>query len=155
MEVDKTPLDSTLYRPPVLWSGHRLSVLRFLVPIVLHAFQASHHGQKRHCCALATVLFLIEDPFSALNSWSLFSGSFCAPFTTAPFLSKRLSFGRCPYLSLHECSFANLLPQLLEGYLLQGIDSKALGDKVLQCFKDSIYDVTTRVVRSLLLTKPM
>ncbi|GIL58297.1 hypothetical protein Vafri_13375 [Volvox africanus] len=44
--------------------------------------------------------------------------------------------------------------KLLEGYLLQGIDSKALADKVLQCFKDSIYDVTTRVVRSLLLTKP-
>ncbi|GLC36679.1 hypothetical protein PLESTB_000129400 [Pleodorina starrii] len=44
--------------------------------------------------------------------------------------------------------------KILEGYLLQGIDGKALADKVLQCFKDSIHDVTTRVVRSLLLTKP-
>ncbi|EFJ46296.1 hypothetical protein VOLCADRAFT_93432 [Volvox carteri f. nagariensis] len=44
--------------------------------------------------------------------------------------------------------------KLLEGYLLQGIDGKALAEKVLQCFKDSIHDVTTRIVRSLLLTKP-
>ncbi|KAG2448902.1 hypothetical protein HYH02_006250 [Chlamydomonas schloesseri] len=44
--------------------------------------------------------------------------------------------------------------KILEGYLLQGIDGKALSDKVLQCFKDAIHDVTTRVVRSLLLTKP-
>ncbi|KAG2432824.1 hypothetical protein HXX76_008558 [Chlamydomonas incerta] len=44
--------------------------------------------------------------------------------------------------------------KILEGYLLQGIDGKALADKVLQCFKDAIHDVTTRVVRSLLLTKP-
>ncbi|PNW77589.1 hypothetical protein CHLRE_10g443350v5 [Chlamydomonas reinhardtii] len=44
--------------------------------------------------------------------------------------------------------------KILEGYLLQGIDGKALADKVLQCFTDAIHDVTTRVVRSLLLTKP-
>lgn len=50
--------------------------------------------------------------------------------------------------------FAGPFLQILEGYLLQGIDGKALAEKVLQCFKDSIADVTTRVVRSLLLTKP-
>ncbi|KAG2485571.1 hypothetical protein HYH03_015735 [Edaphochlamys debaryana] len=44
--------------------------------------------------------------------------------------------------------------KILEGYLLQGIDGKALAEKVLQCFRDAIHDVTTRVVRSLLLTKP-
>eukprot|EP00198_Chlamydomonas_reinhardtii_P001173 XP_001690508.1 predicted protein [Chlamydomonas reinhardtii] len=36
--------------------------------------------------------------------------------------------------------------KILEGYLLQGIDGKALADKVLQCFTDAIHDVTTRVV---------
>ncbi|KXZ47615.1 hypothetical protein GPECTOR_34g774 [Gonium pectorale] len=44
--------------------------------------------------------------------------------------------------------------KILEGYLLQGIDGRALAEKVVQCFKDAIHDVTTRVVRSLLLTKP-
>jgi hypothetical protein len=44
--------------------------------------------------------------------------------------------------------------QLLGGYLLQGLDGKGLADKVLQCFRDSITDVTTRIVRGLLLTKP-
>lgn len=52
-----------------------------------------------------------------------------------------------------ECN-PHLHSQILEGYLLQGIDGKALADKVLQCFTDAIHDVTTRVVRSLLLTKP-
>ncbi|GFR44590.1 hypothetical protein Agub_g5868 [Astrephomene gubernaculifera] len=44
--------------------------------------------------------------------------------------------------------------KILEGYLLQGIPPRSLGDKVLQCFKEAIHDATTRVVRSLLLTKP-
>ncbi len=38
--------------------------------------------------------------------------------------------------------------------MLQGIQGKHLGEKVLQCFKDAVYDGTVRVVRSLLLTNP-
>lgn len=42
--------------------------------------------------------------------------------------------------------------QVLEGYVLQGYSGAALADRVLQGFKDSMHDVTLRVVRSSLLT---
>ena len=44
--------------------------------------------------------------------------------------------------------------QVLEGYMLQGIQGKHLSEKVLQCFKEAILESTMKVVRSLILTKP-
>lgn len=46
------------------------------------------------------------------------------------------------------------LSQVLEGYMLQGIHGGTLSEKVMQCFMESLTDSTSRVVRSLLLTKP-
>ena len=43
--------------------------------------------------------------------------------------------------------------KILEGYMLQGIQGKHLAERVLQCFRDAIYDATMKAVRSLLLAK--
>ena len=58
---------------------------------------------------------------------------------------------------LHSLISTNLActhPQVLEGYMLQGIQGKHLAEKVLQCFKEAVYETTMKVVRSLMLTKP-
>ena len=46
------------------------------------------------------------------------------------------------------------LPQVLQAYVLQGIQGRELAEKVMQSFVDAICDATMRVVRSLLMTKP-
>lgn len=38
--------------------------------------------------------------------------------------------------------------------MLQGIQGKHLSERVLQSFKEAIFESTIRVVRSLILTKP-
>jgi len=43
--------------------------------------------------------------------------------------------------------------QLLEAYLLQGVPPEALADKVLSCFSELFQDVSTRLVRSMVLAQ--
>ncbi len=38
--------------------------------------------------------------------------------------------------------------------MLQNVSGHTLAERVLQCFKDSLHDVTLRVIKSLLLTQP-
>jgi hypothetical protein len=45
------------------------------------------------------------------------------------------------------------LLQLLEAYLLQGVPPEALSDKVLSCFSELLRDISTRLVRSMVLAK--
>lgn len=44
-------------------------------------------------------------------------------------------------------------PQLLEAYLLQGVPPEALSEKVLSCFSELLRDISTRLVRSMVLAK--
>ncbi len=43
---------------------------------------------------------------------------------------------------------------MLDAYLLQNISGATLAERVLQSFKDSLNDATSRVAKSLLLTQP-
>lgn len=60
----------------------------------------------------------------------------------------------CPALHLHCPALPNALAQILEGYMLQGTQGRHLGEKVIQCFRDAVHDSMSKVLRSLLVTKP-
>ncbi len=59
-----------------------------------------------------------------------------------------------PYWTCVWACVCVCVSQILDAYLLQSISGSALAERVLQCFRDSIHDSTSRVVKSLLLTQP-
>lgn len=54
---------------------------------------------------------------------------------------------------LYTLLYRLFLSQLLEAYLLQGVPPEALAEKVLTCYSELLRDVSTRLVRSMVLAR--